>query len=124
MVCVRQVDRRLRSPLLALLLLQAVEHDRAAADGRVLRLHRPHVLRLLPHARRRLILLIAQVHPLHLRQHQDGLTRGGGRHRGRRRRGRRGRGGRRRRGDNGAMSGGDRCECVWGVGSSTMVIEG
>ena len=69
-----QINRRVRLPVLALLLLQAVQHVGYAADRRVLRLHHPHVLRLLPHAGYRLLLRLATLHPLHLRQHQDGLN--------------------------------------------------
>ena len=69
-----QVDWRVCVPVRVVLLLQAVQHVGSAADSGVPGIHRPHLLRLLPHAGHCLILCLAQVCPIHLCQHQDGLS--------------------------------------------------
>ena len=68
-----QVDGSVCVPVCHVLLLQALQHVGHAAEHGVLWLHRPHLLRLLPHARHRLLLCLPQVCPIHLREPQDGL---------------------------------------------------
>uniref|UniRef100_A0ACB8EWD3 Uncharacterized protein n=1 Tax=Sphaerodactylus townsendi TaxID=933632 RepID=A0ACB8EWD3_9SAUR len=70
-----RLHRPLHLPLLRLLLLAALQYVRSGADCGVLWLLAPHGLRLLPHAGDDLLLCLAQVHPLHLHQPQDGLSR-------------------------------------------------
>ena len=68
-----QVHGSVCVPVRHVLLLQAVQYVRNAADYGVLWLHRAYVLRVFPHAGHCLILCLTQVCAIHLRQPQDGL---------------------------------------------------
>ena len=50
-LCLFQVHWYVRFPLCTVLLLQTIKHVGAVAESGVLRIHGPHVLRILPHAR-------------------------------------------------------------------------
>ena len=69
-----QVHGDFRVRVLAVLLLPPVQHVGRTAVRAVLRLHAAGLLRVLAHAGYRVILRLAQIHPLHLRQPEDGLA--------------------------------------------------
>lgn len=64
-----QIDRSICIPLCSVLLLQEIQHVWSAPVHRILWLLTPRMLCLLPDARHRLVCRLAEVHPLHIRQH-------------------------------------------------------
>ena len=69
-----QINGTVRVSLFAVLLLQKVEHVRLVANRRVLRLHDLGLLRVLLDAGNGQLLRFTQDYPIHLCQHQDGLS--------------------------------------------------